>query len=203
MDFTEVLKIASTIIVSLGGAGAIIVAISNFLANKIANRLEYKYQLKLDKELEIYKAKLEQRTYVTKNQFDLELDIYRKITRGVFQFIVALNTTINKEDYPQHEEESAIYSKVVDKAASLQELLYENAAFIPKQLYDECKELIELTTNQFWLYIERFRKYLIGEIAQEERVTNADKEALDMIQKKADILNDHLRNYLQQVFIVN
>ena len=200
MDFTAVLKIASVIIVSLGGAGAIIVALTNFIANKIAKRLEDKYQLKLDKELEKYKATLERRTYVTKNQFDLELETYRKITRGVFEFTVALNTTIEKKDYPRNEgkspdkkieEESYIYHKMIIKASNLQELLYANAAFIPKQLYNECKELIELVTDQFWIYIERFRSYVSGDITQEQRVTNADKEAFDAIQKKFDIFNDH------------
>lgn len=212
MDFTAVLKIASVIIVSLGGAGAIIVALTNFIANKIAKRLEDKYQLKLDKELEKYKATLERRTYVTKNQFDLELETYRKITRGVFEFTVALNTTIEKKDYPRNEgkspdkkieEESYIYHKMTIKASNLQELLYANAAFIPKQLYNECKELIELVTDQFWIYIERFRSYVSGDITQEQRVTNADKEAFDAIQKKFDIFNDHLRDYLQHIYIVN
>lgn len=82
-------------------------------------------------------------------------------------------------------------------------MLYANAAFIPKQLYNECKELIELATNQFWIYIERFRSYVSGDITEEQRVTNSDKEALDAIQKKFDILNDHLRNYLRSIYIVN
>lgn len=145
MDFTEAFKIASVIIVSLGGAGVIIVALISFVSNKIVKRLEDKYQLKLDKELETYKATLARNTYVTKNQFDLELEIYRKITTGVFEFIVALNTTIEKEDYPRNEgtspdkkieKEFYIYRKMTIKASNLQELLYANAAFIPKQLYN-------------------------------------------------------------------
>lgn len=129
MDFTEAFKIASVIIVSLGGAGVIIVALISFVSNKIVKRLEDKYQLKLDKELETYKATLARNTYVTKNQFDLELEIYRKITTGVFEFIVALNTTIEKEDYPRNEgtspdkkieKEFYIYRKMTIKASNLQ-----------------------------------------------------------------------------------
>lgn len=89
------------------------------------------------------------------------------------------------------------------KAMALQEVLYPNAAFMPKPLYVECKELIELLTDQFWLYNERFRKYLNGEITQEERVTTADKAKFDAIEKKYDSLNDHLRDYVQNIYIVN
>lgn len=104
MEIDVVLKIASTIIVSLGGTGAIIVSLANFLANKIAMRLENKYQFKLDKELEQYKSNLEQRIYVTKTQFDIQLELYRNITNQIYHFLVVLYTTINEQDYPRKEE---------------------------------------------------------------------------------------------------
>ncbi|HBF66359.1 MAG TPA: hypothetical protein DDW34_12270 [Clostridium sp.] len=195
MDLTAVIGIASSVIVSVGGAGAIIISVATYLTNRIAIRLEDKYQLKLDKELEQYKAVLEQRTYVTKKQFDIELEIYRNLTKGIFEFIVVLNTTMNVEDYPRKDlscpvqklkEETSIFNKMVVKAASLQELLYSNAGFMPKQLFDECKALIELTTDQFWIYNNRFHKYLDGEICQEERITDADREVFDTIEKNYD-----------------
>jgi len=95
MNLTTTLEIASSIMVSLGGAGVIIISVANYLANRIAIQLEDKYQLKLDKELEQYKANLEQCTYVTKNKFDVELETYRNPTKGIFEFIVTISTTIN------------------------------------------------------------------------------------------------------------
>jgi adenine-specific DNA-methyltransferase len=55
----EIWQTVLSIIVSVGGAGFIISAVVKFSADKIALRLEAKYQLKLDKELEIFKSKLD------------------------------------------------------------------------------------------------------------------------------------------------
>lgn len=211
MDFTSAMRIIEATIISVGGAGAIIIAIANFLANRIASRLEDRYQLKLDKELEQYKASLEQRTYVTKTQFDIELEVYRKLSKGIFEFIVVLNTTIEDKDYPKKEDmhsaqkldnESNTFKKMVEKAAYMQELIYENAAFMPKCLYDEYVSLIELATDQFWVYHHQFQEYLAGNITQKERVTKADKEKLEILKQRYDTLNQNLRDYLQKVYIV-
>lgn len=47
------------IIGSVGGAGAIIVAVVKFASNIIAERLSQKYETKISKELESYKAVLD------------------------------------------------------------------------------------------------------------------------------------------------
>ena len=78
----NLLEAVGLIILSMGGAGAIIMSVSSFLANKIATRLEQKYKLRIDKELEAYKAGLTQRSYVTKVQFDIEFEVYRKLSKG-------------------------------------------------------------------------------------------------------------------------
>lgn len=205
------LEIIGMIVVSVGGAGAIIVAISSFLANKIAIHLENKYQLRIDKELETYKATLAQRSYVTKVQFDMELDVYRKLSKGIFSFLTVLYTTIEKEHYPEYEgvspqeqvkKEEQTYKNMVDRAATLQELLYENAAFMPKVIYEKYEELIELTTSQFWTYHARLRDYISGKISQEERVVAVDKDKFELIENKFSALNDELREHLRDTLIV-
>lgn len=132
----NLLETVGLIILSMGGAGAIIMSVSSFLANKIATRLEQKYKLRIDKELEAYKAGLTQRSYVTKVQFDIEFEVYRKLSKGMFEFISTLYTTIEEKHYPKKEgenhrekvaEEIRTYTEMVDKAATLQELLYPKA----------------------------------------------------------------------------
>ena len=97
----NLLETVGLIILSMGGAGAIIMSVSSFLANKIATRLEQKYKLRIDKELEAYKAGLTQRSYVTKVQFDIEFEVYRKLSKGMFEFISTLYTTIEEKHYPK------------------------------------------------------------------------------------------------------
>lgn len=58
----------SALIVSVGGAGVIICAVSSFLANRISDRLEMKYQQALDREIEKYKSEFESKRYVTKGK---------------------------------------------------------------------------------------------------------------------------------------
>ena len=208
----EIFEIASAIVLSVGGAGAIIVAATSFLSNRIANRLEEKYRLKLDMELEKCKANFEQRTYISRIQFDTEIAIYRELTKGIYEFLVALNTSVNDKDYPkaeQHdasekiEQERTLYIKMVDRSSHLQSLLYENAAFIPKSLYDECKALIEVSSDQFWIYIERFNMYLENHISQCERVTSCEKNTFDTLEKDFENFNNHLREYLRNLVIVD
>ena len=57
MDITgQILSIAGACIVSAGGIGAIIIGVIKFTSNSIADALSKKYELKLNKELELYKC---------------------------------------------------------------------------------------------------------------------------------------------------
>lgn len=84
------INIIATIIVSVGGTGVIIVAISKYIGNILAKRIEEKYKNKLDKELEDYKWKIneklskldkieEKALYISKFNYDNEFKIYMEI----------------------------------------------------------------------------------------------------------------------------
>lgn len=68
----DILAIASSILLSVGGSGVIICSVSRFLAERIVKRIDSKYQLMLDQELEKYRSLLDQRIYVSQTQFDNE-----------------------------------------------------------------------------------------------------------------------------------
>lgn len=75
----EIWQTVLSIIVSVGGAGFIISAVVKFSADKIALRLEAKYQLKLDKELEIFKSKLDNSNLISRALFEKEFAIYQDL----------------------------------------------------------------------------------------------------------------------------
>ena len=86
----NIINIIATIIVSIGGTGAIIVAISRYISNILAKRIEEKYKNKLDRELEEYKGKIneklskldkieEKALYISKFNYDNEFKIYMEI----------------------------------------------------------------------------------------------------------------------------
>ena len=158
------------------------------------------------------KKKLQGIIKTSLSKFDIEFDIYRKLSKGIFEFITTLYTTVEEKHYPKEdgpnaqqkiENEMRTYKKMVDKAANLQKLLYENAAFMPQSIYEKYKELIELTTAQFWTYQERFIDYVDGKISLVDRTTDADKVAFETIEKKVESLNNELREYLQKIYIVS
>lgn len=91
MDWNTILETSAAVIVSFGGAGAIIAGVTKFAADKIADKLEKKYELKLSKELESFKSKLENRSYVSKTRFDAEFGIYHQLSvTAVSCFLVSL-----------------------------------------------------------------------------------------------------------------
>ena len=57
----NIINIVATIIVSIGGTGAIIMTISKYIGKIIATNIEEKYKNKLDKELEVYIEKIHER----------------------------------------------------------------------------------------------------------------------------------------------
>lgn len=58
MSVKDIFAIAASIILSVGGSGALICALSKFLAERIANRIDKKYQQRIDQELEKYRMLL-------------------------------------------------------------------------------------------------------------------------------------------------
>lgn len=61
------------VIASAGGIGGIIFLTIKFSANIIAERLDKKYTLKIDKELEKYKSSLESKIYIRKQSLTQNL----------------------------------------------------------------------------------------------------------------------------------
>ena len=56
--------LVSACVLTAGGIGGIIVAIVKFSSNSIADHLAKKYELKLSKEMERYKASIENKIYI-------------------------------------------------------------------------------------------------------------------------------------------
>lgn len=203
MEIQDILATASAIIVSIGGSGAIICGVSNFLSSRIANRIEYKYQQKLEKEIEEYKTQLENKRYITQSQFDVEFDIYRKLSKVFFELLIKLSTISEKEFYVNNssqlervEFEKKHYYKMVKTASNAQSVLYENSPFIPQNIYQKYEELYKLFNDRFWKYHERCMAYLEDKIEFEERFDDNDKKMFDEIQKKLFEVNDEVRFYL-------
>lgn len=88
MSVKDIFAIAASIILSVGGSGALICALSKFLAERIANRIDKKYQQRIDQELEKYRNVIEHKKYVSQTQFDYEFQIYKQLSKAYFAVAV-------------------------------------------------------------------------------------------------------------------
>jgi len=77
MNLEETIKIASAILLSLGGGGVIVFALSNWLGKIWANRIMSEERAKFERELAELQAKLEKANEESLSKLRTDLEIYR------------------------------------------------------------------------------------------------------------------------------
>ena len=159
--------------------------------------------------MEKYKLELENKRYMTKEQFDVQMQIYRDLSKNYFQILVKL-CSISEEDFykdtgsdfDKKRFEEYTYRNIVTTISIAQNVLYENAPFIPKHIFQKYDELYELINNQFWSYNSRYYEYVNGKIKQEERLTENDKNIYKEVERKLFEVNEDVRNHLESLTLV-
>ena len=208
MDVHDVWSVAGAIIASVGGAGIIICAVSGFISERIAKRIDAKYEQRLNKELEQYKTSLEQYRHITKAQFDREFDIYHKLSKAFFSMIVKLSSftegTLELKELPKDNKAIKLdeFIRMVKTTSSAQDTLYENAAFIPKAIFEQYDAIYNKANDLFWLYESRMREFAFGKIEYSELVSEKDKATVKEIEQDFSLVNSALRDYLATLSIV-
>lgn len=151
MKWGDIWKIVVTVVSSVGGIGAVIVFIVKMCSNIIADKLSKKYELKLNKELEKYKASIENKTYMCKSKFDAEFSMYRELSQ-TFAILVKeccqLFPTFTKDARDDFQKYKSIHDKCVDAIIIAQDKLNSCAPFISCDIFQEYKNLEELCKHQ-------------------------------------------------------
>lgn len=135
---------SDTIIVAIiGVAGTIIGTVIGLFSNVL---------------IEKKRAKNDGRIHVSKTQFDLQIEIYKQLSSAFFRVLVKLNTLeAIKEGRHLHKDKLLTpndYKILVDVTAKAQDILYENAPFIPEDIYEKYDNVNNLINNHFWKYID-------------------------------------------------
>ena len=168
MNIDDVLKVAAAIITSIGGSAVIIVAVSKWCGEILAQKLLSDIDHKHEKDIEKYKFSLQNMSTefatlldhsveVTKKQYDMEIEIYKKIWNALYDVYSCLSyiddfvtpTGGNSEEYisrlVQH------YSDFMQKADILKREIYSVAPFYKESVYDnlckvkeKCFELVDI-----------------------------------------------------------
>lgn len=208
MTWNDVWMIIGAVIMSCGGAGVIIVGASSFLANMIEKRLEMKYSQILTKELEKYKSTLERGRHITKAQFDRQYEIYGTLSKAFASIRYELSAISIKRFYTDDETKGmlaatmqTVYERSLNCMTDAQNLLYENAAFIPEDIYNQYMKLNDLATEHFLRFQEVYDAYSAGKKKIENLWTTEDEHRYIRFTQDLDTLNKKLREYLESLSV--
>jgi hypothetical protein len=204
----DILAIASSILLSVGGSGVIICSVSRFLAERIVKRIDSKYQLMLDQELEKYRSLLDQRIYVSQTQFDNEFQIYKQLSKAYFTVAVKVSSfafdyekkntiSIKAGDISREE-----INRLIDATCTAQNLLFENAAFIPEDIFNAYYELYVNTNAFFWKIIDKIDEYPQMNNELGETNIECDITLAKVIESELGEINKKVREHLESLTII-
>ena len=144
MTWDDIWKIIIGSLASVGGIGGIIFFIIKFSADNIAQRLQKKYSLELNKDIEKFKSNLDNKIYISKTKFDTEFSIYRELSKTFFEAVKAISimippglTFVPADENDRKEYEHKCYSDAVKAVVNAQDALNSNAPFIQTELFDK------------------------------------------------------------------
>lgn len=198
------------IMISFGGAGAIILVIIKFSSNIIVDKLSKKYQHLLDEKLEAHKSVLDKKNYISKVRFDAEFAIYKSLWGTVIAMVFDNNALYPILDFlpPEKEDQKNIYMDRLKKAVAsyneANEKLQGIAPFIPKEIYEKFAKLRTLSREQIVL----FQRYVLGQFDEKTSLfhdfkkTSMIYEKTESINKEQEGLISELRKYLSALEII-
>ncbi len=169
MLWEDILKIVATCIASVGGAGAIIWALSSFFgkmwANKILEKQKAEYQKDIEEyknalscELEAVKATNEKLTYISKVQYDIEIDAIKNITQSSHRLLLTCFSILPFEkSLLQNQAEliarhDSYYDHFITCMNTFMDVYGSSLAFIEEDIARQFMKFITLCREQFELY---------------------------------------------------
>ena len=210
MSWADVGQIAVASIVSAGGIGAIIIGVVKFSANRIADMLFQKYEMKLQKELEKYKSGLDNKIYISKTKFDVEFNLYRQLSNAYFEMVRTITIMIpaGYATYPADPNERKEYETKLYETASkatfvAQDILNSNIPFIPEEIYEKYEEIRKLCCEQLGVFEERWDVLYIAPQKEKETFSRDDYKRSREIRDKFKLLNMDVRNYLAKLDVID
>lgn len=210
MNWDDIWKIIFGFLVSTGVIGGVILAVIKSSMNLIAKRLEEKYTLKLNKELEKYKSGLDNKIYISKTKFDAEFSIYRELSKAFFEMVKGINAMIpaGYATYPADKEvrkkyETECYKKASETVVLAQDTLNSNAPFISNDLFEKYDEILILCKIQLRVFEDRWNVFFF--VPQEEKGSLSTEDYLrtEKIHEKFKTINTNIREYLSKIDVLD
>lgn len=209
MNVDDILKVAAAIITSIGGGAVIVVAISKWCGEILAQKLLSNISHKHERDIEQYKANLQNMSSefaallnhsveVTKKQYDMEIEIYKNIWNALYDVYNCLSyindferpTGGDPEEYTSNLVQH--YSDFFHKANILKREIDSVAPFYKESVYnnlckvnEKCFELLSILKDS---------TDVCGLSSDNANIINASIKP-EMEQLKNDLVVD-IRSYL-------
>lgn len=146
MNWQEITSITAAVIVSIGGAGGIIIGCSNYLGQLLAKRFEEKIKAKFQKEINEYQNKLDIIKQMTLRYSDRQFEAYSKLWASLYDLKI-LADDLWEEASPAKLESFASQLRAVKAETEKASLFIEEAHY---------GELIQL--------LKEFSNYQLGKL---------------------------------------
>ncbi len=176
-----------------------------FLAERIAKRIDTRYQNKLNAEFEKFKGNIEHRKYISQTQFEYEFQIYKQLSKAFYSVNVKASSFAYTREHPP--KNNAIsrdtICKIIETNADAQDILFENAPFIPEEIYDDYCKLYDKTNAYFWSIMERIEPLSKPDSNILEIITEDDIATAESFQQDLSDINSKVRQYLGSLSIIN
>ncbi len=216
MTWQTVLEIVATAIASVGGAGAIIWALSSFFGKMWANKIlekqkaEYQkdieeYKSALSRELENVKATNERLTYISKVQYDIEISAIKDLTREIHYLLITCNTVVPVDKTLLKNSEEIIlrnkkyYNLYVKSINKFMEAVGNSLAFLEDEVMEPYKKFIGECRAQFDYYNEIFDP----EMGFPARSINKLYKSGETIEQIFDSAIETTKNYLKRLKVAD
>ncbi len=210
MSWDDIFKLIAGIVVSFGGIGGIVSLIVKFMGNTIATRLQEKYNLQLNKELENYKSKLDNYNYISKTKFDAEFEIYRELSKNFTSLVrdISIMIPTGLASIPQNMEQRKeydlkIYNNAIESCVSAQSTLYGNTPFITEEFFDKYSDILKMCNMQLFAFERRWNLSFSGNYEEKSNLNHTEYERTSDINEKFKQLNKDVRKYLAGLDVVN
>lgn len=207
MRWEDILKIVATAIASVGGAGAIIWALSSFFGKMWANKILEKQKAEFQKDIEEYKNALscelenvkatnEKLTYISKSQYDLEISSIKSLTQASSKVLLMCFSIVpyNKELLKNESEIIARHDNhcqnFMISMNSFMDIYGSSLAFVEKdisKLFDKflslCRDLFDFYDRVYDARTGIPKKYVELFYEKDKKISKTHNEIIDTIKQ--------------------
>lgn len=184
MEWQNIMATAGAIVASVGGSGIIICAVANYLSSKIADRLQAKYQLTLNKELERHKTTLSTKEYISKAKFDREFAMYQELSEKNITMVYDAGQAvlIARGLYDDLDEVNAFIQKFCNDLNDAENANKRFAPFIAKSVFEQYRTL-ENQASEIFSLLKTWKSFKIGDFPSKIVIAHKDNTKVEMTLK--------------------